>query len=488
MEKEKISIGSITLIVLITLLIGYMTFIFEPRKKEIHEYYQVYLSGEKIGLIKSDEELYNLIDEEEKEIKEKYNVKKVFSPNGLEVHKVSTFNNNLMTAKEVYDRIKDIDPFTIEGYEVIISKEKKPKEKTVFYILSKEDLDTAVRNTVLAFLDEESYDSYLDGTQVEVEDIGVEITNVYLNDNVTIKKSYISTEENIITDADTLSMYFMFGTTNLTKKYTVKASDTIETIAYNNKLGVSDFLIANPDIVSENALLAVGQEVTVAPVIPLSDVIVESFETEYQTIKYETKIQYDKSLGADQSYVKQQGSNGLSKVTFATKQKNGTIVNAAQVSSELIRPAVDRIMVYGAKNVVYYGNTTYWAWPTVKPFRISSYYGYRIHPIRRTAHLHNGVDITGTASRNVFAIQSGTVIFASAGYNGGAGTNIKIDHGNGYVSQYMHLKKMTVKKGDKVDKGQIIGIIGCTGSCTGPHLHLTVYKDGETINPLTLYQ
>ena len=280
----------------------------------------------------------------------------------------------------------------------------------------------------------------------------------------------------------------MFGTTNLTKKYKVKASDTIETIAYNNKLGVSDFLIANPDIVSENALLAVGQEVTVAPVVPLSDIIIESFETEYQTIKYETKIQYDKSLAADQSYVKQQGSNGLSKVTFATKQINGSIVNAAQANAEIIRPAVDRIMVYGAKNVVYYGNTTYWAWPTVKPFRISSYYGYRIHPIRRTAHLHNGVDITGTASKNVFAIQSGTVTLAASGYNGGAGTNIKIDHGNGYISQYMHLSKMLVKKGEKVEKGQIIGIIGCTGSCTGPHLHLTVYKDGETINPLNLYQ
>ena len=488
MEKEKISISSILLIALSTILIVYLTFIFEPTRKEIHHYYQVYLSGEKVGLISSKEELYDLIDKEEQEIKDKYNVSKVYSPTGLEINEVSTFNNDLMTAKEVYDHIKDIDPFTIEGYEVTISKKKDSKDKTIFYILNKEDLDIAVRNTVLAYVDEETYDNYLNGTQVEIEDTGVEITNIYFNDNITLKKAYISTEENIITDADTLSMYFMFGTTNLTKKYTVKASDTIETIAYNNKLGVSDFLIANPDIVSENALLAVGQEVTVAPVVPLSDIIVESFETEYQTIKYETKIQYDKSLGSDQSYVKQQGSNGLSKVTFATKQKNGQIVNAAQVTNEVIRPSVDRIMVYGAKNVVYYGNTTYWAWPTVKPFRISSYYGYRIHPIRRTAHLHNGVDITGTSSKNVFAVQSGTVTVASAGYNSGAGTNIKIDHGNGYVSQYMHLSKMTVKKGEKVDKGQIIGIIGCTGSCTGPHLHLTIYKDGDTINPLNLYK
>ena len=71
MEKEKISISSILLIALSTILIVYLTFIFEPTRKEIHHYYQVYLSGEKVGLISSKEELYDLIDKEEQEIKDK---------------------------------------------------------------------------------------------------------------------------------------------------------------------------------------------------------------------------------------------------------------------------------------------------------------------------------------------------------------------------------------------------------------------------------
>ena len=390
-----------------------------------------------------------------------------------------------MSAKEIYDEIKDLEPFTIEGYEVTITKDKK---KESFYILNKEDLDQAVRNTVLAFVDEDQYEKYLNGEQDKVKDTGTEITNIYLNNDVSIKKTYVPTDEVIITDKDTLSMYFLFGTTNLVSKYKVKATDTIATIADKNKLGVSEFLIANPDIVGENALLAVGQEVTVAPINPLSDIIVESFDTEYQTIKYETKLVYDKTINADQSYVKQAGSNGLTKVTFATKEKNGRIINSAQVSNEVIKPAVDRIMVFGAKNVVYYGNTTYWAWPTVKPFRISSYYGWRIHPIEGRSHLHNGVDITGTSSKNIFAIQSGKVIQATYGWGGGAGNNIKIDHGNGYKSWYMHLSKLLVKEGDTVEKGQLIGIMGCSGSCTGTHLHLTVYKNGEYMDPLKIYQ
>ena len=483
MNKRKgIFIG-----IFLSALVIYMNIIFVPIQREIHNYYQVYLSGERVGLIESDIELYDLIDKEQQAIKDKYKVDKVHSPQGLEVNKVATYRTDLISAKEAYDEIKDIDPFTVEGYEVTIKRSNDANDTKVFYILNKEDLDVAVRRTVLAFVSEDKYEKYLNGTQDEITDTGKEITDIYLNDAVTIKKKYIPTSEHIFTDADSLSMYFMFGTTNLTKKYTVKASDTIESIAYNNELGVSDFLIANPDIVSEKALLAAGQEVTVDHVAPLSDIVIESFETEYQTIKYETKIEFDKNINADQSYVKQNGSDGLSKVTFATKQKNNVIINSAQVSNEIITPAVDRIMVYGAKNVVYYGNTTYWAWPTVKPFRISSHYGYRIHPIRGTAHLHNGTDITGTASRNIFAIQSGTV--THAGWSGGGeGINVVIDHHNGYTSQYMHLNEAIVDEGDNVEKGELIGIMGCTGSCTGTHLHLTVRHDGSTINPLSLYE
>ena len=491
MEKENnVTYKNIFFGIILCALVLYLCLIFEPTKRIIHNYYQVYLGGEKIGLISNKEDLLDLIDEEQQEIKDKYKVDKVYSPSGLEIMSVSTYKNDLMTAQEVYDEIKDIDPFTIEGYEVVINDGKK---KTTFYILDKGFLDEAVRHTVLAFVKEDVYDKYLKGEQDEIVDTGTEITNIYLKDNVTIKKTYVSTEDLIFTDVNDLSMYFLFGTTELNSVYTVKANDTIESIAYKNRLGVSDFLIANPDIAGENALLAVGQEVTVANVSPLSDIVIESFETEYQTIKYETKIIYDKTLNADETYIKQQGSNGLSKVTFATKQINNSIVNTAQVSNETIRESVERIVVLGAKNVTYYGNTTYWAWPTVKPFKISSHYGYRVHPIRKERHLHNGVDITGTASKNIFAIQSGKV--THAGWSGGGeGINVVIDHGNGYISQYMHLKKAIVKTGQTVDKGQLIGLMGCTGSCTGTHLHLTVRKctsdkkSCPTINPLTLYK
>ena len=485
MNKSEYSVSSILLIIFVCGLLIYMSYIYKPANKIVNNYYQVYLGSEKIGLIKSKDELYELIDAEQQEIKNYYHVNKVYPPQGLEVQNVFTYKNNVMTVKEVYNEIKDLEPFTIEGYEVTVTHDDK--KKTKFYILNKEDLDIAVKNTITAFLDENDYENYLNNKQkANANDDGIEITDVYFDQNISIKKAYISTEKEIITNSDDLSRFFLFGKTKLTDTYKVKASDTIESISEKNKLGVPDFLIANPDIVSENALLAEGQEVIVAAIDPVADIVVDSYQTETQKIKYESKTILDKSLNASEMYIKQKGSNGLSRVVYATHEINGQIIKTSLVNEDVITPAVDEIIVVGAKNVVYVGNSTYWAWPTTKPYRISSHFGWRIHPIQHVRKLHTGVDITGTKSRDIYAIQDGKVTASSHHYS--MGNYIRIKHSNGYESVYMHLKQRLASVGDEIEKGQKIGIMGCTGSCTGTHLHLTVYKNGELINPLELYK
>jgi murein DD-endopeptidase MepM/ murein hydrolase activator NlpD len=161
------------------------------------------------------------------------------------------------------------------------------------------------------------------------------------------------------------------------------------------------------------------------------------------------------------------------------------------VKEEVITKTVDKIVVYGAKNVVYYGTKTYFAWPTTKPFRISSGYGYRSHPIRGEYHFHPAIDITGTPNKEIYAIQDGIVTkVVQTGYNSGSGTYITIDHGDGYVASYLHLKKnsIIVKKGETVQKGQKIATMGTTGSSTGVHLDFRIKKNGEYINPMKLYK
>jgi murein DD-endopeptidase MepM/ murein hydrolase activator NlpD len=120
-------------------------------------------------------------------------------------------------------------------------------------------------------------------------------------------------------------------------------------------------------------------------------------------------------------------------------------------------------------------------WP-VSGHRITSPFGWRVHPIFGTKKMHTGIDIGVPYGTPIKAAASGTVILAQS--YGGYGNATAIDHGGGLVTLYGHQSKIVVKVGQKVDAGQLIGYVGCTGYCTGPHLHFEVREDGTPVNPL----
>jgi len=109
---------------------------------------------------------------------------------------------------------------------------------------------------------------------------------------------------------------------------------------------------------------------------------------------------------------------------------------------------------------------------------IDSGFGYRSYPDRE---FHEGVDIAADYGAPVQATADGYV--ASAGWDGGYGIKVDIDHGNGYHSWYAHLSKALVHEGQAVKRGQEIGLVGATGFATGPHLHYQLMLDGRAIDP-----
>ena len=98
---------------------------------------------------------------------------------------------------------------------------------------------------------------------------------------------------------------------------------------------------------------------------------------------------------------------------------------------------------------------------------------------------HLGVDFAAKNEDPIYASASGIVI--SVNETEDLGLTIKIDHQNGYITSYSHLGKASVKQGKKVEKGDLIGIVGSTGKTTGPHLHYVIQKDGKYINPETFF-
>ena len=124
------------------------------------------------------------------------------------------------------------------------------------------------------------------------------------------------------------------------------------------------------------------------------------------------------------------------------------------------------------------GNFT---WPCPSSRRITSEYGYRVHPILGTKRLHNGIDIGASTGSSIVAADGGTVVGAS--YSSSMGYYVMINHGNGITTVYMHCSSLLVSSGQKVSKGQQIARVGSTGLSTGPHLHFRKIKNGSYVNP-----
>ena len=465
--------------------------------------YRVYLEGKSLGVIESKKSFENYIDKKQNEIKEKYKVDKVYTPAELDIVKEITFEKDIQTNKQIYNKIKDISSFTIDGYVVKIKGLDTKDEETgktikgknqYIYVLDKKVFTNSVEKTVKSFIKEEDYNNYANNTQKEIKDVGTIIDNIYLKNKITIKKDKIPVNKTIyLTEVD-LSKYLLFGTTKDQSKYTINDGDTIEDVAFNNKISIEEFLVANPEL-TEKSLLYAGQVVTIGVLKPQISVVEEDHVVKDEEVKYTTKTEEDPNQYTNYKVVKQAGENGLNRVTQKVQKVNGETVSVVGIpaATEVLKVPVEEIVVKGTKPLPWsggYGDLIVtkgmFGWPATCS-TISSPFGYR------WGALHDGVDIAGCGyGSNIFAAESGVVYTAS--YKDSNGQYITIKHDNGYYTMYAHLCMgcMYVKQGDRVTRGQPIGGMGQTGWATGVHLHFAVwtgppYYGGTALNPLAFY-
>ncbi len=128
------------------------------------------------------------------------------------------------------------------------------------------------------------------------------------------------------------------------------------------------------------------------------------------------------------------------------------------------------------------------ATPSIQPIsnkkliKLSSGFGYRIHPIYNIYKFHYGIDLSAPIGAPIYATADGRV--TNAGLNSGYGLNVVINHGFGYETLYGHMIKINVRDGQQVKRGQIIGYVGNTGLASAPHLHYEVHKNNHFQNPI----
>lgn len=458
----------------------------------VSTYYNVYLNGNDIGTITSEKDLLAFIDKQQEAIKKEYNVEKVNIPNNLQIQKTMLYNADVSSIVDIYNKIVGSSNFTIDGFQIHISNDSGDSN---IYVTDYNIFENSVKNVIQMYVGKDKYSEYINNTQKKIEEVGTYINSIYLNDKITIKQVNIPVSEKIYSSVDELSQFLLYGTTEKQKKYITAIGDTIDSIAFKNQISVEEFMISNPEFNNSNLLLYPGQEVTIGVTNPKIQVVVEQQIVEDQTYQYKTieTVDEEKVIGTQE--VVQKGESGIIRVSSNEKYINGSNSYVEPISKEILKPAVDKIVIIGGKKVSGVGSLTDWAWPTDGGWTITSGFIYRINPISYERELHGALDIAGTGYGSpVYAANNGVIVGKSS--NEMSGNYIYINHNNGYATEYCHLSGYAnISVGQAVEKGQIIGYVGMTGWATGPHLHFAVWKNssrpwsgGYRINPFELYK
>ncbi len=178
--------------------------------------------------------------------------------------------------------------------------------------------------------------------------------------------------------------------------------------------------------------------------------------------------------------------SGLSKEMLAKMERMTYDITALDHQAALGRTSLGEVQVKIRKDREIIDNTPT-LWPAFTPYlSITSGFGNRRHPITGRYHFHDALDIAGRRGDKIIAAADGVVTCAE--WKGNLGQCVMVQHKYGYETIYGHLDSIGVRKGQKVKKGDVIGAMGATGRATGVHLHYSVNRNGQSINPRMLMQ
>ena len=429
--------------------------------------------------IYSENKLWSMSDSDITEMKNYYEENKIYlesdkiyTPNGIEMKKVLTYEPTTVSTGEMYKKIIEKKNCTIPGYKFTIKKSDGSESNV--YVTDKSIFSDSIDTMASIFVGENRYKNYKDDNQSEIEGTGEVINNVYVEEDIAYKAVNISTDEKIYTDSTELSQYLLYGDNHDESTVTVAAGDSISSIAYNNKISVEEFLISNPEYTSEDNLLYAGKQVKIAKVDPQINIVEEKYSVNDIESNYRTVEVYDDNITEGDQIVTQEGEKGLDRVSQNVKSVNSEIAYVEPVSKETVKNPVDKKITVGTKVIPSVGSTSSWGWPTASGYTLSSRFGYRI-AVFGEGNFHTGLDIAGTGYGSpVYASNNGVI--TKIEYASTYGYHIIINHNNGFYSVYAHMSGFVsgLRVGSIVERGQQIGYVGSSGWATGPHLHFEI--------------
>jgi murein DD-endopeptidase MepM/ murein hydrolase activator NlpD len=431
--------------------------------------YHVYHDQQYIGTVSNKEIVENIVEEKEDKLRESTKDIDLNFGSNIEYIKEQVFHSTA-NDEETIQKLDSTIQIQAEASAIIIDG------KPVVFLENQETAEDVIKRLKLAYvtqaqLDEVEARKAAPETELQpLKENETRILDVRAVENVSFDTEKVSPDE--IMSAEEAVTFIQKGTLE-EKKYVVNEGDVLGTIANNHGLPLDQFLALNPGL-TEDTVVKIGQEVNVTALKPFVKIIVEKEENRKEAIAFANETVNDDSMPKGETTVKQEGKNGERSVTYRISTENGATISSTVTSEVVLTEPVTHIVVKGTKVIPSRGTGTL-AWPTVGGY-ISSQQG------QRWGRAHKGIDIARPSNRTIKAADNGKVV--SAGYDGGYGNKIVIDHQNGLRTVYAHLASIDVSVGQTVSQGSSIGIMGSTGNSTGVHLHFEVYKNGALQNPL----
>lgn len=410
--------------------------------------YAVYLGEDKIGTVRTKEEVSDIMNEIQNKLQNTYNMDVLINKD-LDFQNVHSKDKELSSHDELRKAINSKLTFLVGGYALLIN------EKEVGVLKSKQEAENIIKRFKESF------------NNAKNENSNIEKINLLEN----VKTTKVMTFMPQIKTEDEVLAVIEKGTDEV-KEHIVEAGESYWTIAKEYNMTVDNLIKANPGVDPEKVYP--GDKVNLIVPKPLLTAVTVEEVNYTESLNYDTKIELNSSMYKNEKKTKVEGKEGKSQVVAQIIKHNGVEVEKKIIKEEVIEKPLDEVIVKGTKEVPKTIATGVFRLPT-RGF-ISSRYGMR------NGRMHKGVDLAAKTGTSIVAADGGKVTFS--GYSGDYGNLIIINHGNGYITKYGHCSKLLVKKGDKVYKGQKIAQVGSTGRTTGPHLHFEVLKNGVNKNPL----
>lgn len=423
----------------------------------VFNYYTAYAysyNGKTLGVVKEKDDVLEITDLVQGALTEDKNVDVIIDArNDIEFERVVTFGDEVEidTSEDVLKRLTYMGDINVKAYCIFLDGKK------VGAVENKKVAEKVFRDI------EEKYTSDMEGAEVEQIEIVEKLDT--REANISLDKVY--SEEEMVN--------LLCTSGEKESLHTVVAGETLADIAKLYSLTEEDILKDNPGV--DRKKLIVGSKLVIRQEAPILTVKITEKVTYEKVVEYEVKEKESEDIYEGYTELQQEGEDGLSEVTSRIVYVNGEQVEETPLVTAVKKKPVTKIVLVGVKERPPSVGSGKYIWPVESGvYTITSKFG------PRWGSFHSGVDLGMPTGNKIFAADGGIV--TSAGYSGGYGYLVTIDHQNGMETRYAHNSKLLVSVGDEVFQGQEIAKSGNSGNSTGPHLHFEVRVNGTAKNPL----